>query len=188
MTMPELQERLPIAAVSTVPARVNHTAYVTADQERTRCFYEDVLGIPLTGFWIEREVLGGVEHEFSLALYGLADGSALSFFNFATPSLQQRYTAKEQNLFIHVALAMSRQQQDAVQKRLDQAGIPAMEFHHGYVRSLYVEDPDGQKIELCSEPAGMEGVNNHQAGVAHEALDRWQRGDRTVNNNLSRMD
>lgn len=181
-------DRETATAAPILPARLHHAAHVSADQERTRAFYEDVLGIPLTGFWIEREVLGGVVHEFSLALYGLEDGSALSFFNFADPELQQRYTAKKQNLFVHLALDIARDQQDALRPRLEAAGIQALEFHHGYARSLYVEDPDGQMIEFCAEAPETEIAGIHQRGIAHDALRRWQAGDRTINNYLCRDD
>jgi hypothetical protein len=30
-----------------LPLRLHHNAYVCADQERTRRFYEDVIGLPL---------------------------------------------------------------------------------------------------------------------------------------------
>lgn len=167
-------------------ARLHHTAYVSADPERTRHFYEDVLGIPLTGFWIERETLGGVEHEFGLALYGLADGSCLSFFNFADPALQQQHAAKKQGLFVHLALEVEQEEQEILQRRFDEAGIPVMEFDHGYVRSLYVEDPDGQTIEICVEPEEMKDTGPERRAAARDALRRWQAGDRTVNNLLSR--
>lgn len=175
-------------AAAPFPARLHHTAYVSADQERTRHFYEDVLGMPLTGFWIERETLGGVVHEFSLALYGLADGSAISFFNFADPEIQARNAAKKQGLFVHLALQADRAQQDALRARLEKAGIQPMLFNHGYARSLYVEDPDGQMLEFCEEPEGMSSVTERQRVLAHDALRRWQAGDRTVNNELDRAD
>jgi catechol 2,3-dioxygenase-like lactoylglutathione lyase family enzyme len=37
-----------------LPQRLHHNAYVCADQERTRHFYEDILGLPLIATWIER--------------------------------------------------------------------------------------------------------------------------------------
>jgi len=173
-------------ATAAFPARLHHTAYVSADQERTRQFYEDVLGMPLTGFWIESETLGGVVHEFSLALYALADGSALSFFNFADPEIQARNAAKKQGLFVHLALQADRAQQGALRARLQKAGYQAMEFDHGYARSLYIEDPDGQMLEFCDEPEEMASVTANQRIIAHDALRRWQAGDRTVNNVLKR--
>jgi catechol 2,3-dioxygenase-like lactoylglutathione lyase family enzyme len=183
-----LEERPSAAALTPFSTRLHHTAYVCSDQEQTRHFYEDVLGIPLTGFWIERETLGDVVHEFSLALYSLSDGCALSFFNFADAELQERNAAKKQGLFVHLALQADRAQQDALRDRLEKAGYQAMEFHHGYARSLYVEDPDGQTLEFCEEPAGMDSVTAQQRTVAHQALQRWQAGDRTVNNVLDRKD
>ena len=39
--------------MSKLPARLHHTAYVTKDQEKTRQFYEDVIGLPLTATWCE---------------------------------------------------------------------------------------------------------------------------------------
>ncbi len=174
------------AASAATSIRMHHSAYVSADPERTRIFYEDVLGIPLSGFWIERETLGGVEHEFGLALYGLADGTALSFFHFADPVLQAQHSAKKQGLFVHLALKVDRDAQDVLRQRLADAGIDAMEFDHGYVRSLYVEDPDGQTIEICVEPEAAEGAEEAQRAAAHDALRRWQAGDRTVNNLMIR--
>jgi catechol 2,3-dioxygenase-like lactoylglutathione lyase family enzyme len=168
---------------SLLPARLHHAAHVSSDHERTRHFYEDILGIPLTDFWIEREVLGGVEHAFGLASYGLADGSALSFFHFADPELQARYAAKPQGLFVHLALKIAPEQQDALRDRLKAAGIPAMEFHHGYARSLYVEDPDGQTLELCVDP---EHHGQDARESARDALTRWLAGDRATNNHLAR--
>lgn len=176
----------PQRGLAPLSAKLNHAAYVSADPERTRRFYEDCLGIPLTGFWIEREVLGGVEHEFGLASYELTDGSTLSFFNFADPALQKRYTAKKQGLFVHLAITVDRATQDALRARLDAAGIAFMAFDHGYAHSLYVEDPDGQTIELCCEPAAIEAVRSEQRASAHDALRRWQAGDRTVTNLIAR--
>lgn len=181
-----LDKRASSDAALRFSTRLHHTAYVSADQERTRHFYEDVIGIPLTGFWIERETLGGVVHEFSLALYGLSNGCALSFFNFADSEIQARNAATKQGLFVHLALHADRAEQEALRERLERAGFQAMTFDHGYARSLYVEDPDGQMLEFCEEPAGMDDVTAHQRTTAHQALRRWQAGDREVNNVLAR--
>ncbi len=172
------------AADGSLPAGLHHAAYVSADQERTRAFYEDVLGFPLVAFWIEREEVGGRVHEFSHAFYGMADGSALAFFNFADPELQERYTARKQEMFVHLALRVDRAQQDAMRKRLEDARISMQEFDHGYARSIYVEDPDGQLIEFCSDIDGIESINQLQLQIAHREMVRWQGGDRVTNNHI----
>ena len=40
--------------LSELPTRLHHNAYVCADQERTRHFYEDIVGLPLVATWIEQ--------------------------------------------------------------------------------------------------------------------------------------
>ena len=167
--------------------RFHHAAYVSSDQERTRHFYEDILGIALSGFWIEHEIIGGVAHEFSLALYELDDGSALSFFNFADPALQRQYAAHRQGLFVHLALKVDRDLQDQLRSRLSEAGIECSAFDHGYAHSLYVEDPDGQTLEFAVEPEQLDSIKVHQRAAAHDALRRWRAGDRTLNNMLTRQ-
>src|SRR3954464_2012413 len=73
------------AAVN-LPARMHHHAWVVADQERTRHFYEDVLGFPLVATWCEVEDLRGKRRAYCHTFFGLADGSALAFFQFADPA------------------------------------------------------------------------------------------------------
>ena len=41
------------APAAALPLRLHHNAYVCADPERTRHFYEDILGLPLLATWIE---------------------------------------------------------------------------------------------------------------------------------------
>jgi glyoxylase I family protein len=165
-----------------MPKRVHHSAYVSADQERTRRFYEDLLGMPLVAFWVERSEVMGEMMEFSHALYGMADGSALAFFNFADPGRQARFTAKIQDMFVHLALAVDRLHQDDLHRRLQAAGHPVMVMDHGYVRSIYVRDPDGQLIEFTSDVMDAESIDREQRLTAHASLRRWLAGDRTPNN------
>lgn len=45
------------------PMRLLHNAFITDDQEATRKFYEDVIGMPLVATWAEKDVLlrGGAD-------------------------------------------------------------------------------------------------------------------------------
>ncbi|ETX08238.1 MAG: hypothetical protein ETSY2_06550 [Candidatus Entotheonella gemina] len=36
------------------PRRLHHAAWITRDQEATRQFYEDIIGLPLEAAWAER--------------------------------------------------------------------------------------------------------------------------------------
>ncbi len=40
-----------MAGSQNIPIRLHHNAYVTRDQEKTRQFYEDIIGLPLVATW-----------------------------------------------------------------------------------------------------------------------------------------
>ena len=42
-----------------LPSRLHHTAYTTKDMEKTREFYEEVIGLPLVATWSESDELFG---------------------------------------------------------------------------------------------------------------------------------
>src|SRR5882762_3223829 len=67
-----------------VPARLHHYNYTCQDPEKTRAFYEGLLGIKLTAFWCEVEpspVDGGKEVIMGHSFYALGDGSMLAFMH-----------------------------------------------------------------------------------------------------------
>jgi len=169
------------------PTGLHHHAYVCADQERTRRFYEDLVGVPLTAFWIEDEDIMGERHVFSHAFFGLRDGGSLAFFNFADAALQARYAAKQQGLFVHLALTTSRAAQSAIRARLEGAGFAVWNADHGYTYSIYVTDPDGLLVEFSADPPGIEAVNVEQRSTARQSLARWMAGGREANNDVRHL-
>lgn len=169
---------------ATAVQRLHHHAYVVADQERTRQFYEDVLGLPLVATWIEQEVLDGQTLVYSHTFYGLADNSALAFFSFADPAQQAMFTAKPQGLFVHIALKVSEEVQGEIRRRCEAAGINTETLNHGYCTSLYVSDPDGLMVEFARDHPRVDAINAHQRITAHASLARWIAGDTTPNNDV----
>ncbi len=55
---------------------------------------------------------------------------------------------------------------------------------HGFCVSIYVEDPDGQLIEFTVDGPEAGAIGLWQRTSAHDALSRWESGDRTSNNDL----
>ena len=168
--------------------RLHHTAYVTKDLRATRAFYEDLLGFPLTATWCEADELFGKLRVYCHCFFGLADGSALAFFQFAEPSDQAEFgPPMPPSPFHHIALHVTSAVQDQIAQRLATAGYEAPRTYvleHGYCRSLYVEDPNGMIVELTADaPAAVapEVVAANQA-KAHRELERWLAGDHTSNN------
>jgi len=57
------------------PQRLHHAAWVTRDQEATRHFYEDILGLPLVATWAERAPSTGREYCHTFFALGAGGGA-----------------------------------------------------------------------------------------------------------------
>src|SRR2546427_7446866 len=77
-----------MAQLAKLPSRLHHNAYVTRDQEKTRRFYEDVIGLPLMATWCESDELFGKVRTYVHTFYGIGDGGALAF----TPGRDRKST------------------------------------------------------------------------------------------------
>ena len=169
-----------------LPSRLHHTAYVTKALEATRAFYEDVLGIPLAATWCETDFLFGKDRTYCHCFFGLGDGSALAFFQFADPEDQALFDPElPPSPFRHIALNVDKETQAELEARIEKAGLqPPKTFtlEHGYCRSVYVEDPNGMIVEFtCDDPRAAIGEEERRAN-AHAELQRWLAGDHTSNN------
>ncbi len=169
-----------------IPLRLHHTAYVTKDLEATRRFYEELLGFPLVATWCETDVLFGAERTYCHCFFGLADGSALAFFQFADAKDQAEFGPEmPSSPFHHIALAVDAATQRAVRDRLSAAGYEmpkTYDLDHGYCTSLYVTDPNGMIVELTLDAPNVEAIGEVQKKQARAELQRWLAGDHTSNN------
>jgi catechol 2,3-dioxygenase-like lactoylglutathione lyase family enzyme len=169
-----------------LPSRLHHTAYVTKDLERTRAFYEDLIGLPLLATWCESDMLFGAERTYCHVFFGLADGGALAFFQFADKADGEQFGPKmPETPFHHIALKVDEQVQAGIERRLLAAGYvePRMYvLEHGYCRSLYAEDPNGMIVEFTVDHPKVAEINATRRATAHAELKRWLAGDHTSNN------
>ncbi len=167
-------------------ARLHHNAWVTRDQEATRRFYEDLIGLPLVATWSETDELFGAERVYCHTFFGLADGSALAFFQFANPEDQELFgPTMPQTPFSHIALKVDNDTQHEVAERLSDAGYTDPDtfvLEHGYCRSLYVRDPNGLLVELTADHPEADAISATRASSAHADLVKWLDGDHTSNN------
>lgn len=165
-----------------LPMRLHHHAYTTDNHERNRRFCEDVLGLPLVAMYVEPEHIGGEWVELGHAFYGLGDGGALAFFSFADLEKQAAWRAKDQSIFVHIALLAEQSTQDEIKGRLTDAGFKPFVLEHGVCTSLYVKDPNGLLLEFTVDHEKAPEIAAEMALSAHSDLHRWMAGDRTVNN------
>lgn len=173
-------------AAANLPSRLHHTAYVSSNLEATRKFYEDIIGLPLMAAWCEADVLFGAERKYCHLFFGLGDGGALAFFQFASAEDQKQFGPKIPfSPFNHIALKVDKDVQDAIQKRLDAAGYKeprTFVLEHGYCRSLYALDPDDMIVEFTVDHPDVEKINATRRKDAHSELKRWLAGDHKSNN------
>lgn len=172
---------------STMPTRLHHNAYVTRDMETTRKFYEDLIGMPLVATWAEKTDLFGKERVYCHCFFALEDGGALAFFQFATGEDDAEFgPPMPPSPFHHIALNVTRDQQDAILERIRSAGYTEPEnyyvLEHGYCHSLYIPDPNGLIVEFTADHPDVEQINADRKADAHATLARWLGGDHSPNN------
>lgn len=175
-------------ASTNLPSRLHHTAYVAKNLEATRKFYEDIIGLPLVATWCETDHLFGKDRTYCHLFFGLGDGSALAFFQFADAEDQKEFGPDlAPSPFRHIAVKCDQVTQDQIRARLEAHGYREPGFYvleHGYCTSLYVTDPDGMIMEFTVDnPEAAERDALYRA-KAHSELKRWLAGDHRPNNDF----
>jgi catechol 2,3-dioxygenase-like lactoylglutathione lyase family enzyme len=154
--------------------------------EKTRKFYEGVIGLPLVATWSESDKLFGKMRTYCHCFFGLADGGALAFFQFADKRDERRFSPPiAETPFHHIALKVDEATQRAIEKRIKTAGYrdpDTFVLEHGYCRSVYVRDPNGLILEFTLDAPNAAGIARDRKADARATLKRWLRGDHRSNN------
>ncbi|MEI9963966.1 MAG: hypothetical protein WDM92_03955 [Caulobacteraceae bacterium] len=128
----------------------------------------------------------GAVRTYVHCFFGLADGGALAFFQFASPEDQALFGPKmPPSPFHHIALNVDAETQKGIEERLKAAGYKEPDTYvleHGYCRSVYVNDPNGMIVEFTHDAPEVEQINRDRRADAHDTLKRWLAGDHTSNN------
>lgn len=167
-------------------SKLHHNAHVTTDMAAVRKFYEEVIGFPLVATWCEKADLFGKERTYMHCFFDIGNGESLAFFQFADEADNEEFGPElELSPFRHLAMKVDQETQDAIRKRLEDAGYEAPDMYilnHGYCYSLYVYDPAKLLIEFTVDHEDVDKINADQKKKAHAELDRWLKGDHTPNN------
>ena len=98
--------------------------------------------------WAEQAEIAGRERVYMHVFYELADGSALAFFQVASPVDDDFGRSTRTTLLDHIAFSVDANTQEEIKSRLHANGVPVQTIDHGYVKSIYAVDPDGLNIEF----------------------------------------
>jgi catechol 2,3-dioxygenase-like lactoylglutathione lyase family enzyme len=145
---------------------LHHNAYRCRDSEETRGFYEDFLGLWfVSAFEIDE---GRALHSF----FEMDDGSCLTFFEVPGRPFDFK---RQDSLDLHIALGV---EPDVFDRMLEKARSEEIEVRgpvdHGFVRSIYMRDPNGYVVELTASTGVRQEIMDPATSKPREALVRWQ--------------
>ena len=150
---------------------LHHNAYRCRDSEETRRFYEDFLGLPLSGSLEIGETKTGRKTAVLHTFYRLDDGSYLAFFE--APDMPFDFKAQH-DFDLHIALEVGA---EVLQPMLAKGREWNIEVRgpsdHGMIDSIYFRDPNGYVIELCAKRPEHDALMDPSLNGARDKLQRW---------------
>jgi catechol 2,3-dioxygenase-like lactoylglutathione lyase family enzyme len=123
---------------------VHHQALLCSNVEQTIRFYQGLLGFPLTDLFENRDYAGSTHFFFDIG-----NGNALAFFDM--PGLDLGPYREVLGGHHHLAISMEPGQWSRARQALDEAGV---DYAHIDGSSIYFTGPDGERLELISDPLG----------------------------------
>jgi catechol 2,3-dioxygenase-like lactoylglutathione lyase family enzyme len=123
---------------------LHHFALVCSDVERTVRFYQEVLEFPLTEIFENRDYKGS-NHFF----FDIGNGNLIAFFDF--PGLDVGPYAEVLGGLHHIAISVEPERWERLKRNLEEAGV---DYQEESTTSIYFPGPDGERLELISDPLG----------------------------------
>ncbi len=123
---------------------VHHVALLSRDVPTTIAFYQGVLEFPLTELFENRDFPGSTHFFFDLG-----HGNALAFFDF--PGLDLGGYEEVLGGLHHLAISVEPSRWAHLRTKLEATGV---EYTEESGASLYFNGPDGERLELISDPLG----------------------------------
>ncbi|MEY2552214.1 MAG: hypothetical protein QOC57_74 [Ilumatobacteraceae bacterium] len=121
---------------------VHHVALISSDVERTVQFFQGVLGFPLIEMFENRDYEGSTHFFFDIG-----NGNTLAYFDL--PGLDLGPYQEVLGGHHHLAISVERSTWERLKARLAEEHI---ESAHVDGSSLYFRGPDGERLELISDP------------------------------------
>ena len=151
---------------------LHHNAYRCRDSEETRAFYEDFLGLKMTRAIRLGQTKTGRSVQALHTFFRMDDGSFLAFFE--VPDSPFEFKAQH-DFDLHIALAADPETMTTMAEKARAAGRELRgPVDHGFIRSIYLRDPNGYVVELTAPIEGATGVKT-DAPTAHDIVADWQR-------------
>jgi len=121
---------------------VHHVALISSDVERTVKFFQEILGFPLIEMFENRDYEGSTHFFFDIG-----NGNTLAYFDL--PGLDLGPYEEVLGGHHHLAISVEPATWQQLKDRLDREHV---EYAHIDGSSLYFRGPDGERLELISDP------------------------------------
>jgi catechol 2,3-dioxygenase-like lactoylglutathione lyase family enzyme len=150
----------------------HHAAYRCRDSEATRAFYEDFLGCPLIAALPVSRTASSRPVRLLHTYFHLGDGTYIAFFE----DRDRPFDFKPQHDFdLHVSFevdeaALARMTEKARDRGIECRGV----VDHGFIRSIYLRDPNGYVVELAARTDRHDLMLNPKRNGARAVLAEWQ--------------
>jgi catechol 2,3-dioxygenase-like lactoylglutathione lyase family enzyme len=152
---------------------LHHMAFRCRNSEQTRAFYEDVVGLELAGAYEIEETKTGRPVRALHTFFKMQDGAFVAFFE--TPEAPFEFRTQH-DFDLHIALEVDADEFDHAGRRAQAAGVEVRgPADHGFIRSIYLRDPNGYVVELCRRLDDPAGKSMWSRAAALAVLDRWSR-------------
>ncbi len=150
---------------------LHHAAYRCRDSEETRRFYEEFLGLPLSGTLRIEETKSGRKTDTLHTFYRLGDGSFIAFFE--APDQPFDFHAQH-DYDLHLALEVTPQDLQTLFEKGKASDVETRGIaDHNFIHSIYFRDPNGYVIELTAKMPGHDQAMDTKTNGAREKLDAW---------------
>ena len=137
---------------------MHHVTIVGSTRQSAVDFWQGLLGMP---FVLEQPNLGKPDE--SHLYFDPGDGRLLTVFTNESRQDAGRPAPREVGCVEHLAFNVSRASFSLVPDRLRERGIEFLQRDRGFMDSIYLQDPNGLKIELAcykfEPPAGFRAVD-----------------------------
>lgn len=161
---------------------VHHAAFRCRDAEQTIWFYRDVLGLAdPTGITLEEVPGTGADDPYMHLFFKMKNGEFIAFFD-APGSAREDSFARKDSFDVHWAFEVEGEEDlIAMRDRIRAHGVSAHgPIDHGFVRSIYMYDPNGLQIELTYRLADHDRILDKEEKEFPATLARWTERTRAI--------
>lgn len=143
------RERIKRTFLQKAPAQTrgrgnHHTAQISSDVERTCAFWQDLLEMPLTEMFENRDLPGSTHFFFDIGA-----GNLIAYFDL--PGLELEGYKEVLGGHHHIAISVTKESWDHLRAKLDDAGV---DYQLVSRDSIYFRGPDGERLELLANKLG----------------------------------